>query len=81
MRVKMKAAVLTAEQYLDEGQPPEGVCTVLGHAPYGYAHLHTEAGVVIVQNGNFILTDNTGRQSAVPERFFQETYEEVATCE
>lgn len=78
MRVIRKIRAFDAYQFFQNRKPwPE--CIQSATSPMGMVlpHAHTDRGVSVVADGDWILTDTAGRVYHVGQREFREDYEEV----
>lgn len=72
MKYRKKPIVITATQY-KKGEYVAGVCICSNGA--GNPHIHTLEGIMIVSEGDYIITGIKGEQYPCKQDIFEQTYE------
>jgi hypothetical protein len=82
MKVKFKPVVVEAEQYFS-GKAVEGVCDgcLQGFVETGGAHIHTPAGMIRVQEKDWVITGIKGERYLCKPDIFEAIYEPAGAAE
>ena len=76
-KFRKKPVVVEAVQFWSDNEWPKGVCDGGCPRSLGLPHIHTLESVMLVTEGDWIVTGIQGERYAVKPDIFAETYEEV----